>query len=158
MKSQRLIELESLVQRLVANMTNDMYANNIKISYRLEFKKGEGTILDDKGKEIKNYYYLRLYLIDKRESIVGKIVELYLNYYPIKFPATEHIVHEEALRDLIFNGIKTLTNTLYALHLERQKKDIVKVEDVKLDENVEAIKESAETPSLILPNDKQIIV
>ena len=150
MKHQSLITLELLVEKFLRDMTNQAYSRNMKFSYRMSWEKGTGEILDDNNKTIKQYYSFTYYLVDKTDSPVGNKVELYNNYYPIVFGTSVDQLHEQALSDFLLNGAQSLTNIFYSLYLERQKKQIVKVSEVKLDENVEAVKESAKLPALDL--------
>ena len=129
-KSLILIELESLVKQCLTSMTNQMYARNIKFAYKMKWEKGEALIDNGAGHKTRDYYSLSLYLVDKNKTLEGEIVTLYVNYYPVRPGDTQNKLLELAYKELLLNGIQSLTNVLYANYLEQIQTDAVKVEDI----------------------------
>lgn len=125
-----LTEYRSLINRALAFMTNQAYANGNKFSYHYEFKKGKGIITLDGVKHIKDYYTLTLYMNDKSTS---KVYSERINLIQQHYPATGESVHKiemNGLYELILNGLISVTNTTYYLHLDQKKKPKVTLEDV----------------------------
>lgn len=152
MRHQVLIELESLVKECFRFCTNQAYANGNKISYAVEWKKGEKA-LEDNGTRITSYYTLRVTMLDKRETPVGKTIELYTNHYPVKIGTPVEKLEELAYKELVVNGIASLINVTYAGYLEQTQKAYTKVEDVKLSPELEVLKDAIEEakPTIIKP-------
>lgn len=134
-KHQILIELENLVSRMLVNMTNQMYARNIKFSYKLLWERGTERIEHNggSGKTTKNYYKFTLQLIDKTESPLGKILPLYICFYPIE-NKSEFILKEEAYKNLLLNGIQCLINVTYSNYLDGLQEEAIEAKDIKLQE------------------------
>lgn len=150
MKHQNLISLELLVTKFLASMTNQAYSRNYKFSYKVTWEKGTSQIVGQDNKAISNYYVLSFYLIDKTESPVGNKVELYNNYYPTSLELSVNQLHEQALNDLLLNGVQSLANITFSLYKERQTQEIIKQQNVELDEKIEALRESSVLPKLDL--------
>ena len=129
-KHQTLIEIESLVNRALSSMTNQMYSRKIKLSYKLEWSKGDAIIDNGKGSTTKNYYYLRFYLINKTESPVGLATTLLINYYPVLVGKSNHHMLEEAYKEFLLNGVQALANVTYTHHLSSLEKEVITPKDV----------------------------
>jgi hypothetical protein len=152
MRHQTLIQTTTTINKILVLMTNQAYANNHKLTYKVIWLKGDQVIADVDNKATKNYYKFRFYLIDKTNSPTGKEVDLLINYYPIKqgIQSLEHL-EEAAYNEFLFNGVISLANISYALHLKSLEKEAVKAEDIKIDEKIEQLKKSVETPKLYVP-------
>lgn len=144
MRHQVLIETEALVKEALRVCTNQAYANGYKISYSVKWEKGEQALLDPQGKKITNYHSLTLTMIDKRESPIGSSIELYRNYYPAKIGTPTEKLEEVAYKEFILNGISSLINVTYAGYEEQKKKTYTNVEDVKLNPELETLKDVIE--------------
>lgn len=151
MRHQNLIETEGLLKHIMIFMTNQQYAGGNKISYNYSWTKGTKAIDDGTGKVLKNYYILNFFLIDKTESPVGKQVDLATMFYPTQPGISLEALEEKALKELLLNGIQSLANITYAMYKRQLEKDHVKAEDVKIDEKIEQLRESVETPKLFIP-------
>ncbi len=150
MKHQSLITLELLVNKFLADMTNQAYSRNHKFGYKVAWDKGVSKIADEQGNTINNYYAFTFYLVDKTESPVGNKVELYNNYYPTNLETTVDKLQELAYKDFLLNGIQSLANVTYSLYLQRKENTIIKHEEVKLDHKIEQLRESSKLPKLDL--------
>jgi hypothetical protein len=142
MRHQVLIETESLVKEALRFCTNQAYVNGNKITYEVKWEKGVHALLDDKGKKITNYHSLCLTMIDKRNSPVGKKIELVTNHYPAQIGVSTEKLEEQAYKELILNGLASLINITYAGYIEQTKKDYTKVEDVKVSMELETLKDA----------------
>jgi hypothetical protein len=150
MKHQNLITLELLVKKFLNQATNQAYSRNNKFGYRYSWEKGKGQVQDNEGHKHKEYYVCRLYLIDKNESPLGVEVDLLVSYYPVRSLVSVNKLQEEALEELLLNGMQSLINVTYAMVLEGRKREFVEPSQVELDEVVENLKEQAKTPRLII--------
>lgn len=147
-----LTELESLIKKNLVLMTNQAYGRNIKFSYRMKWEKGTQKIEDGTGKTTKNYYALSLDLIDKTENIAGKVINLYMNFYPMVPAKSVEKLEEEAYKDLLLNGMHSLANVLYSNYLVRMDREVVKPEDIKLVPELEVLKEEIAKEKKIILN------
>lgn len=129
-KSLILQELESLVKKSLAMMTNQMYGRNIKFSYYIDWTKGDAMIDNGKGHKTKDYYVMTMSMVDKNKSIEGVRIPLYITYYPVTIGFTNNKLLEQAYRDLLLNGMQSLVNTSYGLYIEQQEQEAVKPEDI----------------------------
>ena len=151
MRHQVLIELESMVKQMLAYMTNSQYAAGYKISYKYTWEKGTKVIDAGDGKPIKNYYVLNFIMVDKRESPVGINIELCTTFYPIEVGVPVEKLEEQALKELILNGLQSLANVTYAAYEYQKSKEYTEAKNVELDEKIEALRESAKKPNLYVP-------
>lgn len=148
MRHQNLTELETLIKGFLVVLTNQAYAYNNKFGYRLTWTKGTKEIEGD-GKRHTNYYVLRFFIVDKNESPIGKEITLIENYYPIVGLQSKEKLEEEAYKEFLLNGIRSLYNITYSNYLQHKDKEYVQPSDVQINEAVEQIKEEAKTPKLI---------
>ena len=140
--------LETLCTKYLATMTNQAYVAGYKFSYGMEFKRGTGKI-EQEGKTTGNYYFLTVYMIDKSNTPIGKRIDLATNYYSTR-NREEQAVILEAYTEFLLNSVRTFVNVHYAIYLEQREKEVVKPSDITIDEKVEALRESAKTPKLII--------
>jgi hypothetical protein len=154
-RHQRLIEYELLLQEFMRLMTNQTYARGYKLSYSFTWEKGKGKVSDQIGGMTSNYYVVRLWCKDKREVPTGVMIQLYDGIYPITVKLnTAEKAEEQAYKDILLNGVQSLINVTFSLFQERQKQEIVKAEDQKIDTKIMELKQSAvEKPKLFVPGD-----
>jgi len=157
-RHQRLIDYELLLKEFMVLMTNQAYARGYKLSFSFTWEKGTERIADQLGGMTSNYYVCKLLVKDKREVPTGVMIQLYNNYYPITVKMnTSEKLEEQAYKDVLLNGVQSLINTTMALFEQRQKQEIVKAEDQKIDMKIEALKQSADDkPKLYIPEDNII--
>ena len=151
-RHESLRNIESLVNKYLTSMTNQAYAMGMKFGYRTEWVKGTSTIIDNNNKTCKDYYVFRFYIVNKTESVVGTIIELYSNFYPVRPVGTIEKLEELAYEEFLLNGVRQLFNTSYAMYIEQRKHDTIKAEDIKIDEKIEALKQAVDNkPKLFIP-------
>lgn len=151
-RHESLRNIESLVKEYLVSMTNQAYGMGMKFGYRIGWEKGTSEIVDNNNKTCKDYYVFKFYILDKTESVVGKNIELYTNFYPVRPVGTIEKLEELAYKEFLLNGVRQLFNTSYAMYIEQRKHDTIKAEDIKLDEKIEALKESVNNkPKLFIP-------
>lgn len=142
-KHQNLINLESTINKMMATLTNDMYIQGVKFKYILTWIKGTGCINDGMGNVSKDYYTLKMTVVDKTNSLEGKHMDLYVNHYPVKGVVNVNLLHEQALIEFLTNGVRSLFNITFAQYQEQLKAQHVKEEDAKVDEKIQMLRESA---------------
>lgn len=154
MRHQTLIELRGLIDDILRKITNDSYSNNVKYSFKLDWRKGTGTIKSPIGENITQYYILKFYFTDKNESSVGNDVELSELYYPIKPDSTSEKQEELAYKEFILNGIRSMYNILYSAIWQQNAKEVIRPEDITdRDIIVDEIKSNINTSKIININD-----
>lgn len=147
-KHQTLIELESLINRLLAKQTNLAFANNMKFSYKMSWTKGEKQIFNGVNK-IKDYYILRVYIIDKTE-LITKEITLFNNVYPVIAGSTSPKLQEEALQQYLLHCISSQAYIELVKYKENENnQEVDKLVNEKLQETESPIIQ-IERPGLIL--------
>lgn len=151
MRHQTLIELDSLIRQCLTKMTNDAYASDNKISFKLEWFKGTGTIQSPLGENINKYYTLKFYFIDKNQSVVGEEVILSELYYPIKLDNTSEKQEEIALKEFVLNSTRCMYNILYNAIWVNRDKEFIRPKDITdKDIIVDDLKQSVNAPKSII--------
>ena len=120
-KHQNLVELEGLVNRLLANQTNNSYAGGIKHSYKIQFIKGDKALENNNGK-IRNYYKLLVDVIDKTE-LIEQTINIYTEYYPYEFDLNRHQLHEKALKEFLSVAVATLSFNAMTMYRHSKHKE-----------------------------------
>lgn len=134
-------------------MTNQAYARRYKLSYSFTWEKGTAKVEDQLGGTTTNYYVVKLWLKDRREVPTGIMIQLYDGIYPVVLGSTVEKLEEQAYKDILLNGVQSLINVTMSLFQERQKKEIVKAEDQKIDTKVMELKQMAmDKPKLFVPD------
>lgn len=119
-----LIQLESLINKLIGINTNTAYAAGYKHKYGIAFTKGD-KVLEGEGKKINHYYTFRFFYIDndtvdKKEMIIQEI------HYPVKPLLSVHKLHEKALEDFLSSGVSALAYVQSAVRQREQEDNAVK--------------------------------
>lgn len=155
-KHQKLIELESMTDKLLAVLTNQAYGMKNKFSYKYSFIKGTQIIeAIDNGKVIltKDYYVFKFYMIDKTDSPIGVEIDLLVNYYPKKQLVSEFALKEFALNEFYLNAIRCMFNNTYADYLYKDKKAENREESQKFQEKLEDLVGAVNAkPKLFIPS------
>ncbi len=153
-RHQRLIDYELLLKEFMVLMTNQSYARGYKLSYSFTWEKGTARVEDQIGGTTTNYYICKLWVKDKREVPTGVMLQLYDGIYPISIKQnTPEKLEEQAYKDILLNGVQSLINVTFSLFQERQKQEIIKAEDQKIDRKVMELHQSAlNKPELFVPD------
>jgi len=110
---QDLLIYRSILASSLAKITNEMYANNNKISFKTDFtlvpKQEKPTVFLSTAKPV---YLFRMYAVDKSRNPIGEIHYLYHNYYPKDITDTIYALERRALQDWFTNATKALYNVI----------------------------------------------
>lgn len=107
-KHQTLIELESLISKILAKNTNYAYSQGSKHSFSYTFTKGEQAIEHPETlKSTKDYYVFQFSLVDK-SSPVAITKSMYKALYPVQIGISAGKLLEIALQDFIAQAISGL--------------------------------------------------
>ena len=136
-----LTELRSVVNTSLRFLTNQTYSRNHKFSYLYEFVRGDQTIELGSGRITKDYFAVRLILVDKTESFIGERVVLLECFYPVEPGVSVPKLEEQGLRELLQNGLASLINNTYALYMRRKDEEAAEAKDVKINEAQEVTEE-----------------
>lgn len=119
---QDLLIHRTILTTALAKITNEMYANNIKISYRYDFElvplKNKPSMFINLNKSL---YLFRVYAVDKSRNPIGETHYLYNNYYPKDFTNTIYQIERAAIQDWFTNASKALYNHTYEQYVAEQK-------------------------------------
>lgn len=166
---QDLLIYRSILATALAKITNEMYADNIKISFKTEFelvpKATKPTVFLSTAKPL---YLFRMYAVDKSRNPIGEVHYLYNNYYPKEITESVYAIERRAIQDWFTNATKALYNVIHEDYLtqnqERQKifdercaqgitEDVIKAEVAKKDKRRIAEQE-ANVMKMMHPNIK----
>lgn len=147
---QDLIIYRRILTDALAKITNEMYANNIKISYKYDF-----TIVPSTTKAtltintVKPLYLFRVFAVDKSRNPIGETHYLYNNYYPKDIDTSVFKLERTAIQDWFTNASKALYNHIYDNYVLEQKEkqnlaDSRKAEGITLENLKEQIKQEAD--------------
>jgi hypothetical protein len=110
---QDLIIYRRIMTTALATITNEMQANNAKLSFKVDF-----TFVDKKERPAMyaNYndslYLFRVYVIDKSKNIIGESIYLYNMYYLKPIEKSLFNIEREAIQGWFTNGSKALYNIM----------------------------------------------
>lgn len=150
---QELIIYRRILTTALATITNEMIANNARLSFKTEFvyvdKKDRPAMYANKATGL---YLFRVYVIDKSKSIIGESIYLYNMYYTKAIETSLYRLEQQAIQDWFTNGSKALYNVMQVEHTERveanlQLIDKLKAEGVTIDV-IKARVDKAETDSI----------
>jgi hypothetical protein len=123
-----IIPQELLIYRRVLvdalnKVTNEMYADNIKVSFNYSFtlvkRESKPTVFLNTAKPL---YLFRVAALDKSNNPVGTEHFLYNNYYPKDIDTSVYQLERKAIQDWVTNGWKALYNTIHTDYIEQAKK------------------------------------
>lgn len=164
---QDLLIYRSILASSFAKITNEMYANNNKLSFKYEFdivpvaKKPSAFLVTAKP-----LYLFRVLCIDKSRNPIGEIHYLYNNYYPKDITDTIYTLERRAIQDWFTNATKALYNVIQEDYMtvkqEQQRifdersakgitKDVIKAEIAKKD-NQRIMEQEANVMKMMHPN------
>jgi hypothetical protein len=118
---QELIIYRRILTDALNKITNEMYASNLKLSFKSEFL---AIPADNKPKFLlpnKSYYLFRVLVVDKTNNIVGETHYLYNNYYPKDAIEALHIVEKRAIQEWFTNASKALYNHIHEAYINEAK-------------------------------------
>ena len=129
---QELIIYRRILTTALATITNEMIANNAKLTFRTEF-----TYVEKKDRpamyatQALGLYLFKVYVIDKSKSVIGETVYLYNNYYLKYIETSLHKVEKQAIQDWFTNGSKALYNVMFQEHMERVNNNLKLIDQLK---------------------------
>lgn len=129
---QDLIIYRRILTTALATITNEMIANNAKLTFRTEF-----TYVEKKDRpamyatQALGLYLFKVYVIDKSKSVIGETVYLYNNYYLKYIETSLHKVEKQAIQDWFTNGSKALYNVMFQEHMERVNNNLKLIDQLK---------------------------
>lgn len=117
---QDLLIYRTILRDSLAKITNEMYAQNKKLSYRnsfekLEEKKQRPSMFLDNNKPI---YLFRVFVIDKSRNPIGETIYLYNMYYPKDFDTSIYQLERMAIQEWFTMASKALYNVLQESRME----------------------------------------
>lgn len=158
---QDLLIYRDIMTTALAKITNEMYARNIKISYKWEFLKIEQskrpTVFLDTNKPL---YVFRFFSVDKSRNPIGETIILYTMFYPKDFDVSIYKLERNAIQDWFTNGSKALYNEVRDQYLEELKVKQAKIDALQAGtESAEmvAAKISLEEQDMIAKREKEIL-
>jgi hypothetical protein len=111
----------SLLTDALNNLTNEMYANNIKTSYKYDFtavpKSAYPTIVNQN----KALYLFRVFAIDKSENPIGVTHYLYNQYYSKDTLESVHTIETRALKEWFITASRALYNYMHDQYIDEAK-------------------------------------
>ncbi len=129
---QDLIIYRRILTTALATITNEMIANNAKLTFRTEF-----TYVEKKDRpamyatQALGLYLFKVYVIDKSKSVIGDTVYLYNNYYLRHIETSIYKVEQQAIQDWFTNGSKALYNVMFQEHMERVNNNLKLIDQLK---------------------------
>jgi len=158
---QDLLIYRSLLATALAKITNEMYADNIKISFKTEFAivpatKKPSAFLST----IKPLYLFRLYAVDKSRNPIGEVHYLYNNYYPKEITDSVYSLERRAIQDWFTNATKALYNVIHEDYLT-EKQQMQKIFDERsaqgITEAVIAAEMEKKSKATVLEREQEIM-
>lgn len=119
---QDLIIYKRILSDALVKITNEMYANNIKVSYKCDF-----TLVPQQQKptpfinSASPLYLFRVFAVDKSRNPIGETHYLYNNYYPKTIETSLHALERIAIQDWFTNASKALYNFMHEQYMEDQR-------------------------------------
>lgn len=129
---QELIIHRRILTSALATISNEMYANNVKTTFKTRFtyveKKDRPSMYANKALGL---YLFEVYVIDKSKNIVGESIYLYNNYYEKHIETSIYKLEQKAIQDWFTNGSKALYNVMYQEHMERVRTNLELLDKLK---------------------------
>lgn len=118
---QQLLMYRGLLSDSLNALTNEMYANNIKTSYKYDFTLVPKQAYPSIANPNKGLYLFRVYAIDKSKNPVGEQHYLYNQYYAKDTLESAHTIETRALKEWFVMGSKALYNVMHDMYIEEAK-------------------------------------
>lgn len=129
---QDLIIYRRILADALTKITNEMYANNIKVSYKFDFELvpllAKPTAFINTTKPL---YLFRVYAIDKSRNPIGETHYLYNNYYPKDIETTLAKLERLAIQEWFTNASKALYNVMHEEYINDLNEKISIIDDRK---------------------------
>lgn len=129
---QDLIIHRRILTTALAIISNEMYANNVKTTFKTRFtfveKKDRPSMYATKAIGL---YLFEVYVVDKSKNIIGETVYLYNNYYEKHIETSVHKLEQQAIQDWFTNGSKALYNVMFQEHMERVRVNLDLIDKLK---------------------------
>lgn len=129
---QELLIYRRILTTALATITNEMLANNAKLSFKTEFtyveKAERPTMYANKATAL---YLFKVYVIDKSKSIIGENRYLYNMYYLKPIEKSIYRLEQEAIQDWFTNGSKALYNIMSTDYMENLTKNLEIIDKLK---------------------------
>jgi hypothetical protein len=129
---QELIIHRRILTTALATISNEMYANNVKTTFKTRF-----TFVEKKDRPsmyantIQPVYLFEVYVVDKSKNIIGESIYLYNNYYVKQLEISVHKLEQQAIQDWFTNGSKALYNVMFMEHSERVAENLELIDKLK---------------------------
>lgn len=127
--------LKNAVDKTIIKLNNYLTASDVKQKYIVEWKKGEGEIINERDNTpIRHYYTLSLNIHTEEGEVIG----VYGAHYPIKGGTSMIWINEaeaKAYQDLIVHGIGTMISVQHGMFLQLRKQEEEKAESLLSGDN-----------------------
>jgi len=142
------------------SLTNEMYANNIKTSYKYDFTAVPKTAYPSIANPHKALYLFRVFAIDKSRNPIGETHYLYNQYYSKDIIEAVHLIETKAIQEWFVMSSKALYNVMHDMYIDEAKakqdiKDSFAAEGVT-EQNLKA-KGDAEFDNVIKQQEAKIV-
>lgn len=110
-----------LLTTALNSLTNEMYANNIKTSYKFDFTAVPKTAYPSIANPNKALYLFRVFAIDKSRNPIGETHYLYNQYYSKEVLEAIHTIETKAIKEWFITASKALYNVMHDMYIEEAK-------------------------------------
>lgn len=142
---QQLLMYRSLLTDSLNALTNEMYANNIKTSYKYDFVAVPKAAYPSFVNPNKPLYLFRVFAVDKSNNPIGETHYLYNQYYSKETLESVHTIETRGLKEWFIMASKALYNCMHDMYIEEAKQ-------------VQAIKDSRAAEGITQENIKAQVV
>jgi len=111
----------SLLTDSLNSLTNEMYANNIKTSYKYDITAVPKSAYPSIANPHKALYLFRVYAIDKSRNPIGETHYLYNQYYSKEVIESIHTIEIKAIKEWFIMASKALYNVMHDMYIEEAK-------------------------------------
>ena len=119
---QDLLIYRNILISALNKITNEMYADNIKTSFKYSFtlvpKEEKPSVFLSTAKPL---YLFCVEALDKSNNPVGTTHRLYNNYYPKDITESVYQLERKAIQDWFLNASKALYNVIHTDYIEEYK-------------------------------------
>lgn len=129
---QELLIHRRILTNALATITNEMLANNAKLSFKTDFtyveKSERPPMYANKATAL---YLFKVYVIDKSKSVIGESRYLYNMYYLKPIEKSIYRVEQDAIQDWFTNGSKALYNVMSTEYMENLNANLEIIDKLK---------------------------
>jgi len=118
---QHLLTYRDLLTTALNSLTNEMYSNNIKTSYKYDFIKVDKKDYPSIVNPNKALYLFRVFAIDKSKNPIGETHYLYNQYYSKDILESVHTIETRAIKEWFVMASKALYNVMHDMYIDEAK-------------------------------------